>query len=155
MQSMSELFEQMKEREKAKWCSGGYAERRGDRLVWTDESGDVALKTCIFPGWKPIKEEEKEIETEKWMRVQKDGDDYIRYVNSWGNEVVAHDIMCRKDFLRWVGTMPKEAHIPWPGDRWCLWFRSDEDGYHNEYYEEGAGYTIQVFAKYAEMRVEK
>jgi len=156
MDSMSVLFDRMGERDKAQWVGGEWAEKMGNRLVWTTERCDVNLQYCLSAGWTLLKEEEKEMGTEKWIPINNHTDSDILY--GLCNDVVSYtpsEVMDKKTFLRWAGSMPDGYDYQWPGNRWYAWLHENEaDGWNYEYLPE-KGYTKQVFAEYAEMRVDK
>ncbi len=153
MENMSELFHKMGHDDKAELDDGSVAIRKGDHLLWDNTDNDVDVYLILHGEWKLLREEEKGIETEKWMRVNSVKDGHIRFLDpSSGNKELPTDIMCRKVFLRWVGTMP--GFYEWPGDMWCVWFRENGGGWHN-CYDENRGYIKKIVADYAEMRVEK
>jgi len=132
---------------------GEMAFRRGSNLRWADEHKERVSADRIINGmWEVFqyRQEEKGIETEKWMREPNDSLS-IRYIDCEGYNYKPSAIMDRKAFLRFVGTMP--AGREWPGYAWTTWV--DKDGRCCSFYNPDLGHTLQLFAEYAEMRVEK
>jgi len=159
MPKMSELWDKMNEGDEVKIiskgrCSGDIATKQINSLVWQEEQ-DLRVSTDLIlnEDWELVKEEEKGIETERWERNHAHIDKAILYKASHGVSYTPSEVMDRKAFLRWVGKIPKPEGEVWPGHMWCLWF--DEDGIWHYNCNPEDGYTKQVFADYAEMRVEK
>jgi len=157
MPKMSELWEKMKEGDKvvAKRNKNYIAVREnGYHLVWDKDEREAVNANWLlsYDKWELVEDAVVgETKTEKWMPV-KTGNERIFYVPP--NDDIGCTpslIMDRTNFLRWGGTVPV-AGRRWPGDRWCIWV--SEDGYRNMYDPDNA-YIKQVFAEYAEMRVEK
>jgi len=154
MPSMSELWEKMEDGDIAKTTgstSFKIQRLRGD-LFYTASGSRISSGQIFDHDWELVKKEEKEIETERWMRDDKYIYPQLSFKNARSDtNYTPSEVMDNKSFLRWVGTMPDGS--AWPGSLWSLWVNENRDWW--SFYNPGDGFTIQVFAEYAEMRVQK
>jgi len=148
MPEMRELFEKIADGGKVELEDGSVAIRKCNILVWNNTENAVDVALILHGEWSiPVEEEEKEIETEKWCRSDGSLSQKLLY-NSFGPCTV----MERKNFLRWVGKVPNGG--TWPGDKFVIWAHENHSGF-VKWRHEPHGYVRQIFAEYAEMRVEK
>ena len=155
MAKMSELWEKMDDGDSVKDAIGAIATRQGENLLWDDDGERLtAYYLLAYSDWELVKEEEKEMETEKWMRDDDKIATAILYADSKRSLYTPSQLINQRAFLRFVGKMPDEVEGIWPGTKWCIWLHEGEKTWWTDKYLPESGYTKQIFADYAEMRKE-